>query len=152
MANPNIPIRILVVDHFEPSRQRICSILQTQAELCVVAEIADGLEAVQKAQDLKPDVILLDIGLPTLNGLQAAKRIRQVAPGAKIIFLTQISENTIVRAALSTGAQGYVLKTHAESDLFTAVAGVLRGDNFVGSGIEGTALAKPEIPVALRLK
>jgi DNA-binding NarL/FixJ family response regulator len=129
--------RIFVVDDYEPWRRHVCSMLQTQPELNVVAEIADGLEAVQQAQELKPDLILLDIGLPNLNGIEAAKRIHQVTPGVKIIFLTQVSDKDVVRAALSTGAQGYVLKIDAGSELFTAVAGVLGGDDFVSSGMRG---------------
>jgi DNA-binding NarL/FixJ family response regulator len=130
-------VRILVVDDFEPWRRQVCSILQTRAELRVVAEAADGLEAVQKAQELKPDLILLDIGLPNLNGLEAANRIREVAPGSAIIFLTQNRDKDMVRAAWSTGAQGYILKIDAGSELIAAVSGVLEGDDFVSSGIKG---------------
>jgi DNA-binding NarL/FixJ family response regulator len=104
--------------------------------LLVVAEIADGLEAVQRAKELQPDLILLDIGLPRLNGIQAANRIRQVAAGAKILFLTLDGDQDVVRTALSTGAQGYVLKTDAGRELLPAVAGVLGGDDFVSSGIK----------------
>jgi len=111
--------------------------LQTGPELRVVAEAGDGLEAVQKAKELKPDLILLDIGLPNLEGLEAANRIRQVAPDTAIIFLTQNSDKDVVRAGLSTGARGYVLKTDAGRELLTAVAGILGGDNFVSSGIKG---------------
>jgi two-component system nitrate/nitrite response regulator NarL len=140
MANSDTPhssVRILVVDDFEPWRQQVCSILQIRPGLRVVAEIADGLEAVQEAKELQPDLVLLDIGLPNLNGLEAANRIRQVAPSAKILFLTQNNDKDIVRAALSSGAQGYVLKTDAGSELLPAVAGVLGGDDFVSSGIKG---------------
>ena len=111
--------------------------LQTRPELRVIAEAADGLEAIQKAQKLEPDLILLDIGLPNLNGIEAAIRIRQVAAGAKIIFLTQNSDKDIVLAALGTGAHGYVLKSDAGRELLNAIAGVLDGDDFVSSGIEG---------------
>jgi DNA-binding NarL/FixJ family response regulator len=139
-ATPHFSVRILVVDDFEPWRQQVCSILQTRPELRVVAETADGLEAVQEAKELQPDLVLLDIGLPNLNGLEAANRIRQVAPSAKILFLTQNNDRDMVRAALSSGAQGYVLKTDAGSELLPAVAGVLGGDDFVSSGIkEGDA-------------
>lgn len=129
-------IRVLLVDDFEPWRQQARSILQTRPELRVVAEAADGLEAVQKAQELKPDLILLDIGLPNLNGLEAASRIRQVAPDTAIIFLTQTSARDVVRAALSNGALGYVLKADAGRELLTAVVRVLRGHDFVSSGIK----------------
>jgi DNA-binding NarL/FixJ family response regulator len=133
---PHSTVRILVVDDYEPWRQQVCSVLQTLPELRVVAEVADGLEAVQKAEELQPDLILLDIGLPGLDGLEAANRIRQVAPDSPIIFLTQNKDKYTVRAALNSGARGYVLKTDAGSELLTAVAGVLDGDDFVSSGIK----------------
>jgi len=121
-------IRILVVDDFEQWRQQIRSIIETRSELHVIAEAADGLEAVQKAQELKPDLILLDIGLPNLNGLQAANRIHQVAPDAAIIFLTQNSDEELVQAALRSGAQGYVLKAKASSELLPAIEQALRDE------------------------
>jgi len=134
---PARSIRVLVVDDFKPWREYICSLLQTKPGFRVVAEEADGLVAVQKAQRLKPDLILLDIRLPALSGLEVAERIRQVAPAVKTIFLTLHSDTDVVRAALSAGAQGYVLKTDAVSELFTAVETVLGGDYFISSGIEG---------------
>jgi two-component system nitrate/nitrite response regulator NarL len=149
MANadsPSFSVRILVVDDFEPWRQQVRGLLQTQPELCVIAEVADGLEAVEKAQALKPDLILLDVGLPNLNGLEAANGIRQVAPNAKIVFLTQDTDRDVVRAALSTGAQGYVLKADGVIELFTALKGVLGSDDFVSSGIEVRGSAETEDP------
>jgi DNA-binding NarL/FixJ family response regulator len=109
--------------------------LQAQPELRVVGEIADVLEAVQQAQELKPDLILLDVAIPNLNGIEAANRIRQVAPGAKIIFLTQISDKDVVRTALSTGAEGYVLKTDAGSELSLAIEAVGAGE--LQGGMQG---------------
>ena len=101
----------------------------------VVCEVSDGLEAVQKAKELKPDLILLDIGLPKLNGLRAAQEIRRVAPESKIIFLSQESSPDIVREALNLGALGYVAKTRVASDLITAVEEVLQGRRFVSRGL-----------------
>ena len=112
------------------------SILADRPELRVVAETSDGLEAIQKAEEVKPDLILLDIGLPSLDGVEAAKRIRVVAPGTKVIFLTQNSDKAIVEAALSTGARGYVLKAGAARELLSAVAAVLSGDQFLSSGVK----------------
>jgi DNA-binding NarL/FixJ family response regulator len=129
---PQSSICILVVDDFGPWRQYLCSILQTQPELRVISEIADGLGAVQKAQELKPDLILLDIGLPGLNGIEAARRIREVAPQSKILFVSQESSVNVVQAAFRAGASGYVVKMDAGSDLATAVKAVLRGERFVG--------------------
>jgi DNA-binding NarL/FixJ family response regulator len=93
-------IRILLVDDFEPARRSICSVLSARAQLNVVGEAADGLEAVQKAQGLQPDVVLLDIGLPGLNGMEAASRIGKVAPGAKILFVSQVSDSDRKHGAL----------------------------------------------------
>jgi DNA-binding NarL/FixJ family response regulator len=129
-------VRVLVVDDFKPFRRFICSTLGERPDLQVIGEASDGLEAVQMAGELQPDLILLDIGLPNLDGLEAANRIRQVAPDAAIIFLTQQSDEELVRAALSTGARGYVLKTDAARELLTAVVGVLGGDDFVSSRIK----------------
>ena len=108
---------------------------QARSEFRVIAQVGDGLDAVQKAV-LQPDLVVLDIGLPSLNGLEAAKRILQVAPHAKIIFLTTNSDRDVTRAALSAGEQGYVLKTNAARELLTAVQKVLGGENFVSSGIQ----------------
>ncbi len=118
--------------------------MHTKAEFRIIAELADGLDAVQKAQRLKPDLILKDIGLPALNGLEVAKCIHQVAPAVKSIFVTLHSDTDVVRAALSAGAQGYLLKTDAARELFTAIETVLGGDYFVSSGIERNDSGKTE--------
>jgi DNA-binding NarL/FixJ family response regulator len=100
----------------------------------VVCELSDGLAAVQKAVELKPDLVLLDIGLPGLNGIEAGRQIRKLVPNAKIIFLTQESSADVVQEALRLGALGYVVKTRAGSDLMPAVEAVLQGKQFA-SGI-----------------
>ena len=97
----------------------------------VICEVSDGLEAVHKAEELKPDLILLDIGLPTLNGIEVARQIRKLAPDSKIVFLSQESSSEVVEEALRLGAWGYVLKTRAGSDLLPAVEAVLSGKRFV---------------------
>ena len=105
-------------------------------ELQVICEASDGAEAVQKAEELKPDLILLDIGLPKLNGLEAARRIRKLAPESKILFLSQETSGDLVQEALSLGARGYVVKTNAGSELLPAVEAVLRGGRFVSSSVK----------------
>lgn len=124
--------RVLVVDDFEPFRRVVASILQKRPELQIICEVSDGLEAVQKAEELQPDLILLDIGLPKLNGIEAARRIRKLSSGSKILFVSQESSADVVQEALATGARGYVLKTDARSEILAAVDAMLRGEQFVG--------------------
>jgi DNA-binding NarL/FixJ family response regulator len=128
-------IRILVVDDFEAFRQFVCSTLGKNPELQVVGEASDGSEAVHKAEELQPDLIVLDIGLPTLNGIEVARRIRKLAPESKILFLSQESSADVLQEALGSGALGYVVKAHAGSELLAAVETVLQGKRFVGSGL-----------------
>jgi CheY-like chemotaxis protein len=97
------PVRILVAEDFAPFWQVICSMLAERPDVQVIGEVADGLEAVQKAELLAPDLVLLDIGLPTLNGIEAARQIRNVAPKSKIIFLSQESSPEVVQEALNLG-------------------------------------------------
>jgi DNA-binding NarL/FixJ family response regulator len=98
--------------------------------------VSDGLEAVQKAEELKPDLILLDIGLPTLNGIEAARQIRQLSPDSKIIFVSQESSRKVVQEALSLGAQGYVVKAMAAHELLAAVEAVIAGKQFVSRALQ----------------
>lgn len=90
------PIRVLVVDDYEPFRRFVCSTLGERPELHIVGEASDGLDAIQKAEGLRPDLILLDIGLPTLNGIEAARHIRQLVKEAKIVFVSQESSADVV--------------------------------------------------------
>jgi DNA-binding NarL/FixJ family response regulator len=124
-------IRVFVVDDFEPFRRFVCATLGERNDLQIVGEAADGLEAVQKAVELKPDLILMDIGLPSLNGLEAARRILELVPESKIIFMSQESSAEVVQEALDLGAWGYVVKVKAVSGLMPAVDAVLLGKKFV---------------------
>jgi DNA-binding response OmpR family regulator len=115
----SMAVKVLVVDDFTPFRQVICSVLrERELEIC---EASDGLEAVQKAEELKPDLILLDIGLPRLNGIEAARQIRKLSSSSKIIFLSQEPSPDIIQEALSTGACEYILKTRAAKELRAAL-------------------------------
>jgi CheY-like chemotaxis protein len=105
--------------------------------LQIVGETADGLEAVRKAEELQPDLVVLDIGLPSLNGIEAARRIRKFSPESKILFVSQESSGDVVQEALALGALGYVVKTHAGSELLAAVGAVLGGRQYISSGLSG---------------
>jgi DNA-binding NarL/FixJ family response regulator len=114
-------LRILLVEDFEPFRQFIRSQLQLRLDLEVIAEASDGLEAVHVAEQLQPDLILLDIGLPKLNGIEVARRIRKLCPESKIVFLSQESSADVIEEALNSGGTGYVVKTNAGSELLDAI-------------------------------
>ena len=130
-------VQILVIDDYEPFRRFLRSKLHSRPELQIVREATDGLQAVQQARQLQPDLILLDIGLPTLNGIEAARRIREVSPSSKILFVSENRSPDIAEAALSTGACGYVVKSDAAGDLLPAVKAVLEGRRFVSASLAG---------------
>ena len=114
-------VRVLIAEDFPPFRQFVCSMLAGKSDLRIIEEVSDGVEAVQKPAELKPDLILLDIGLPTMNGIEAARRIRALVPVSKIIFLSQESSADVIEEALNTGARGYVVKAQAASQLLAAI-------------------------------
>jgi DNA-binding NarL/FixJ family response regulator len=133
VERPLPSIRILIADDYADWRRQVRLLLQARPEWQVIAEASDGSETVQKVEELKPDIVLLDIGLPKLNGIEAALRIRKLSPSSKIIFLSQNNDRDVVHAALSTGVLGYVHKTDAAGELLPAVDAVLRGKQFVSS-------------------
>ena len=134
--NPS-SIRILVVEDYEPFRQFVIYTLRNLWEPQEIREVSDGLAAVHEAQTFQPDLILLDVGLPTLNGLEAARQIRKFSPTSKIVFVSQESSIDFVQEAFAVGAFGYVVKTDAGSELLAAVTAALRGERFVGSRFAG---------------
>jgi DNA-binding NarL/FixJ family response regulator len=130
-------VRVLAVDDFESFRRFSASQLGKRPELQIIGEASDGSEAVQKAAELQPDLILLDIGLPKLNGIEAARQIRRHSPDSKILFLSQDSSVETVQAALDTGAAGYIVKSDAGRELLPAIDAILRGEMFVGKRFAG---------------
>ncbi len=119
-------VRILIADDFAQWRVRVREILRAaRPEWQIICETLDGFEAVQKTAELLPDVVVLDIGMPRLNGIEAAKRIRQNTPTSKVVFLTQNCEPDVQTAALETSATGYVLKSKAQ-ELVSAIEAALR--------------------------
>jgi len=128
---------VLLVEDFEPFRRFVRLTLQRHWSCKNILEASDGEEAVALAQEFKVDLVLLDIGLPKLNGIDVARKIREFAPLSRILFVSQESSADVVREALETGASGYVAKTDAGSELVTAISAVLRGEKFVSSKLAG---------------
>jgi DNA-binding NarL/FixJ family response regulator len=134
---------VLVVDDYEPWRRFVSTTLQKQPGLQVIGEASDGLEAVQKAEELQPDLILLDIGLPTLNGIEVAHRIRELSPNSRILFVSDNRSWDIAEEALCTGAVGYVVKSDAAGELLPAVDTVLKGKRFLSASLTGHDSSPP---------
>ena len=128
-------VRILVVEDSDLFQGLTTSVLRERSNWQVVGIVADGLEAVRVASQLKPDLILLDIGLPKMDGVRAARQIRVIAPECKIVFLSQESSAGVVREAFKLGARGYVVKAYAKRELVAAIESVLRNGLFIGSGV-----------------
>jgi CheY-like chemotaxis protein len=139
-------IRILVVEDYEALRQFVCSALEERAEFQVVGQASDGLEAIQKATELQPDLILLDIGLPKLNGIKAAPRIGELAKKSKILFWSQDNDAEIVKAALRAGGSGYVIKSDPLDELFEAIKTVIQGGQFVSGNLKPWATGNVAMP------
>jgi DNA-binding NarL/FixJ family response regulator len=146
------PLRILIADDHEVVRRGLKGLLESHAEWQIAGEAGNGLEVVQKATELKPDVVVLDITMPELNGLEAARRIHKVLPQIEVLFLTVHDSEQMVREALDAGGRGYLLKSDAGRDLLAAVESVRQHKFFLspritqmlGSGSMASALSKQE--------
>jgi len=141
---------VFVVDDYEPFRRVVRSILQLRNDLQIVGEASDGWEAVQKAKALRPDLVLLDVALPTLNGILVARQLRDLVPHPKILFVSVESSSDVVREALNMGGSGYVHKLHVGSELLPAIETVLDGKQFVSSGLECSEGTDPQLPTGTR--
>jgi len=132
---PNTVVQVLVVEDFTPWRVFIETHLGKVPNLRIIGTACDGLDAIQKAVALQPDLIVMDVSLPKLNGIAAAFQIRQHALKAAILFLSESSDPGVVRAALRVGGRGYVLKSQAKVDLVAALETVLGGKRFLSHGL-----------------
>jgi DNA-binding NarL/FixJ family response regulator len=124
-------IRIVLVDDHEVARRALRSVLSSNPNLEVVGEAVEGREAIRKVGELRPDIVLLDISLPDISGIEAAPSIREVSPESRIIFVSQHISIPLAKDALQGGAYGYVVKSDAGLDLLAAIEAANQGDTFV---------------------
>src|SRR5215467_1699072 len=122
-------LKVLMVEDYEPFRQAVRLLLRHRTGF-QITEASDGLEAIEKAKELQPDLVLFDIGLPKLNGLESAKRVRTLVPQARLLFLSQESSSEVVQETFRLGALGYVHKQNAMRDLPLAIDAILGGQRF----------------------
>jgi DNA-binding NarL/FixJ family response regulator len=122
--------RAIVVDDFEQWQEFVCTALQEVANLEIVGIASDGPEAVDKAADLHPDLVVLDLALPTMNGIEVARRIRGVSPESAIVFLTENSSSEVIEECFRAGASGYVVKASAGDNLIAAISAALKREPF----------------------
>jgi DNA-binding NarL/FixJ family response regulator len=133
--------RVLIVDDYEPWRREICSTIEATGRWLLVAEAADGASAVEQARALRPDLILLDVSLPSVDGIEAARRILAENPAARILFVSEHQSREIVDAAIATGARGYLVKMDAARELLTAMAAVVGDRYFTSRTARSTTIA-----------
>jgi DNA-binding NarL/FixJ family response regulator len=138
-------IRVFIVDDYEPIRRFVRDTLGNNQDFQVVGEASDGLEAVHKAQELQPDLMVLDIGLPSLNGIEVARRTRKLCPGCRIIVMSQEASADLAQEAFRLGAMGYVVKAHAGAELLASIEAVRQGQQFVSTGLQGYQLFRQQV-------
>jgi two-component system, NarL family, nitrate/nitrite response regulator NarL len=134
------PTRVLIADDHRLFRNGLVSMFATRSDVLVVGEAADGAEALEKTADLKPDLVLLDLLMPVMGGLEALRRIRNEHPGTRVIMLTASENDADLLNALKGGAQGYLLKTCEPDDLFRAVRSAMAGQTTVSGVVAASAL------------
>ncbi len=130
-------IRVLIAEDHETVREGLRLIVDSQADMRVCGEAGDGREAIHLAQELKPDVLLMDISMPGLNGLKAAAKLRRIAPAIKILTLTRHTDEAYLQELLQAGVSGYVLKQSAASELLRAIRAVAQGINYLDPAMTG---------------
>jgi DNA-binding NarL/FixJ family response regulator len=134
-------IRILLADDHSVVRQGFSAILRAQADMDVIAEATNGREAVEKARELQPDVIVMDVAMPELNGIEATRRIQEEAPRSRVLALSMHKDAVYVREILRAGARGYLLKDSIDVDFISAVRAVARGDGYISPAVSEAVLS-----------
>jgi DNA-binding NarL/FixJ family response regulator len=129
------PRTILIVDDFAPWRRAVQRMFESETDLKIIGAAPDGLEAVEKAAEMHPDIILMDISLPGLNGFEATRQIRKACPAARILFVSEKRSSDFIKVAFQVGGLGYVLKSDCPEDLLPGIRAILRGEQFMSRSL-----------------
>jgi two-component system, NarL family, response regulator NreC len=138
---PDAVTKILLADDHTIVRQGLKLIISSHADLAVIGEAANGREVLELVEKLKPDVILMDVAMPELNGVEATRRVHEISPRTKVLVLSMHKEAVYVREILKAGARGYILKDAIDTELISAIQSVARGDGYISPAISGTLLS-----------
>jgi len=138
---PDPVTKILLADDHTIVRQGLKLIISSHADLQVIGEAANGREVLELAEKLKPDLILMDVAMPELNGIEATRRLHQISPRTKVLVLSMHKEAVYVREILKAGARGYILKDAIDTELISAIQSVARGDGYISPAVSGTLLS-----------
>ena len=133
-------IKVLLAEDHTIVRKGLCALLEKEVDINIVAEAENGREAIEKAQETKPDVVVMDIGMPILNGIEALRQLRKCCPEIKIIILTVHKNEEYILQALKFGASGYLVKKAAPSDLVAAIHEVHNGKSYLSTSISKTLI------------
>lgn len=128
-------IRILVVDDFPQWQRFLRNVFEPESDLNIVDFASNGLEAVQKSTELQPDVVLMDLSMPVMNGLEATRRIRVASPNSRVLFLSEHCSHELVSAAFEAGASGYVLKSDSSAGLVPGIRRILENERFMSENL-----------------
>ncbi len=135
-------IRVLIADDHQVVRDGLSAILQTKDDIVVVGEAKDGAEAVEKARQLQPDVVLMDISMPRMNGVEAARRLKEQSPGVRVVVLTMYEEDEYIFDLVRTGVAGYLLKTSDSAQIVKAIRAAAKGESFLHPTIASKILTE----------
>ena len=136
------PVRVLIVDDFKPWLDFLKSLLEKVEGMTIVGTASDGVEAVLRARTLTPDLVLMDVSLPRLSGIEATSEIIRLVPDVKILFVSQHRETVIVQTAIAAGGKGYVVKLDAGTELLPAMESIVQGKRYFSRGLLGLELTE----------
>lgn len=148
MITESKKIRVLIADDHGTMREGLRLLIDAQADMEVVDEAADGREAIRLAQELSPDVVLMDISMPGLNGLEATRKLKEISPDVRVLTVTRHSDDGFLRQLMAAGASGYALKLRSGDELMRAIRTVAAGETYIDPALAGKLVNEAARPIS----